>query len=523
MDEHDLIRRLHSAADTALTDTTVSPDLTAVERAASQVRGRRRWATGVAAAMLVAGAGGAGFGLGHAAGSGSDQAASEATGDPVEPPSSEASRAEPTPEAAPDTETPSAEPASDADASPAPAPTPSGSDAPAGEGTMGGVVVDASDGPAPMPYPGAGTGYGDPYALAYTRQLADGTRVRALIGGAGWYGMGEWGVAGWEPAPWCYPQGELRITLDAPDLVDLVPLGHYASANPATGVVAQRAEAGLFDGRPVRVVVVQSTETVTSVTVRWDDGAADTAAVESSIAVLVVPGDGAWNRTFELDVTTAEGTTTFTSDQVDSSGGGGAAHRAACLPPPPALPEAGEQPADPAGGWSAIQAAMDTLWNGELAIEQRLAVLDDQAGIADALAELQQGSYAEAAASAVFTIDEHVFTSPTEAWFRYSIDTNITDFSERYGTATLVDGQWLLRRAMFCADLALAGAQCQPAEPAVYPPSWYERNGQSGYGGCDPDGVSCWSCSVYADGTEECYDETGELVDGPPADVDAAP
>ena len=82
MDDHELIARLHRAADTA---GEPSGDLAEVELGAARVRGRRRWATGVVAAMLVAGAGGAGFGLGRAAGD-SDRATS-ADGDLVEAPS----------------------------------------------------------------------------------------------------------------------------------------------------------------------------------------------------------------------------------------------------------------------------------------------------------------------------------------------------------------------------------------------------------------------------------------------------
>src|SRR5688572_21786500 len=63
MDERELMFRLEEAAESA--GQAGRGDLADVELRAGRVRTRRRWATGVAAAMLVAGAGGAGFGLGR--------------------------------------------------------------------------------------------------------------------------------------------------------------------------------------------------------------------------------------------------------------------------------------------------------------------------------------------------------------------------------------------------------------------------------------------------------------------------
>lgn len=103
----------------------------------------------------------------------------------------------------------------------------------------------------------------------------------------------------------------------------------------------------------------------------------------------------------------------------------------------------------------------------------------------EALESVQHGVYAETWPRPCFRIDEHVFTSRTESWFRSTIDPGVSDLSDRYGTAHLVDGPWVLRRAAFCADLSLAGARCDPPEPPSYPPSWYARYGRPG-SGCEP-------------------------------------
>src|SRR5688572_24533220 len=74
MDERELRLRLEEAAEAA-GGQAARGDLADVELRAGRVRTRRRWATGVAAAMLVAGAGGVGFGLGRSI---DDQPAGEA-------------------------------------------------------------------------------------------------------------------------------------------------------------------------------------------------------------------------------------------------------------------------------------------------------------------------------------------------------------------------------------------------------------------------------------------------------------
>jgi hypothetical protein len=71
-----------------------------------------------------------------------------------------------------------------------------------------------------------------------------------------------------------------------------------------------------------------------------------------------------------------------------------------------------------------------------------------------------------------------VFTSPTEAWFRYDIETNVTNFTDRFGIAFQIDGVWVIARAVICQDLALAGAQCFPFVDQIQPPG-----SQGGVGG----------------------------------------
>ena len=109
--------------------------------------------------------------------------------------------------------------------------------------------------------------------------------------------------------------------------------------------------------------------------------------------------------------------------------------------------------------------------------DQPAGLLDDDTGVAAAIEVARNGDYADAVATAEYTIEDFVFTSPTEAWFRYAINTGTSYFSQRYGTAHLIDGSWRISRGVICQDLALAGAPCEPDPGPIYPESWYDMYG----------------------------------------------
>jgi hypothetical protein len=126
-------------------------------------------------------------------------------------------------------------------------------------------------------------------------------------------------------------------------------------------------------------------------------------------------------------------------------------------------------------------------------------LLDDRTGVDDAIAQVLEGGFADSAESATHTVEELVFTSPTEAWFRYGIDTSDGYFGQRYGTATLTDGVWVFPRALVCQDLGLAGGGCEPWVEAIYPPSWYERYGDP-YNECRISETGEEICELSGDG-----------------------
>jgi hypothetical protein len=497
MDERELVFRLEEAAEAAAGQAGRN-DLADVELRAGRVRTRRRWATGVAAAMLVAGAGGAGFGLGRSVDG-------QPTGEAIAP----AATASTTPGTAPTTRE-TAAPAPDTPTPPATAPpAETAVDTPAatlGEARPAPVSVGAETASSDMM-----TQYApQPLTLLGSRQLEDGTRVRVQLGQQ--WEMGDMGYpGGFQPASWCMANQELRVTVDGPDQVDAVGMSAYADLSGAPlDLVAQRSEFGYADGRPLRVLLVQSSAGDTAATVRWDDGATDTADFLEGMVVLVADGSNSWEHTYELDVTGPAGIRTVTSADVENTYSL-PEWRAGCEPPPPSLPEPGEQPADPAAAEEALRADFTLLWD-DIRSGTESGRLDDWTGIAEAITAVQSGGFTEAAATAVHTIEEISFTSPTEAWYRYGIDTSSGYFGQRYGTATFTDNGWVFPRAVPCADLSLGGGPCVPPVAPIYPPSWYEINGSAWYGGCDAEG-NCTDCQVFADGSEECTEHTVAMME----------
>ena len=99
--------------------------------------------------------------------------------------------------------------------------------------------------------------------------------------------------------------------------------------------------------------------------------------------------------------------------------------------------------AEPAGGIAMLRASQ-SLNRGESPTTSRtpsriVAYVDDDTGLVSAWNALHDGQYGEAALTATADIDELVFTSPGEAWFRYDVETSIANFPNRYGIARLDD------------------------------------------------------------------------------------
>ena len=318
--------------------------------------------------------------------------------------------------------------------------------------------------------------------LIAERTTANGITMRAHLqdyGTASNPWVGQFGS--WTPAGWCFPTGNLRISIVTASAVNISGASWFSE--PKGGSAISTFSAGYAEGSPVFGAAVQVGTGITSVTFTTASGLTDTAAVVRGVALLAV--NGPIEQDFTVTLTSADGTTSSQSNADLSLPYDGSDYAAACEPPPPALPSAGVQPADAA----AAEAAVRDSWKvardfNNTDSAARLARIDDTTGIADAWKALSTGDFAEAAKTSSTTIQDFVFSSPTEAWFRYDVTTSMGNFTNRYGKALLGDdGVWRITRQTVCQDLGLApGSQCTPPVDNLYPPSAANdpRYGQGG-------------------------------------------
>ena len=444
----DRLRAVASAVD-------ASGDLGQVQSRAEHRRARRRAAGLLAAAVLVAGAGGAGLGLGLAVGGDDDDEQLAGVGEDA------------TGEGTVDTAPPTVAPA--ATIAPAPASTvPVEADAVAT--TVPVPATDGRTGAVPI----------DEFELISDRTTAEGVRVRVhRMPGYG-SDMGIPDVAGWEPEAWCTPAYDTRVSVATADAIDVTGTGVFKEV-PGEAAVSTTV-VGVIDGAPIGLVFVHVADGTTEVRATLGD-ARDAAAPVDGLAVLAFAGvpyeqPDLAHRLPGLSVELVDAAGARAVDVDASRVWGSPLWDEGCTPPPPELPPAGEQPADPAAAEASIRERFTLLRDRTIPTEDKPELLLDDTGLDEANAELDAGQYAEAARTAVITIDELVFTSPSEAWFRYTLETTAGTFGERYGTASLVEGEWRFPRAVVCQDFALAGIECSPPEAQIFPPSWYERYGQ---------------------------------------------
>jgi hypothetical protein len=318
------------------------------------------------------------------------------------------------------------------------------------------------------------------YELVFERVTDSGITIRALRGES-WYSpeMVSPDANGWTPARWCFGDAELRIGLSGPGLIDVTGATWYSEL-PVRAIVSV-TQAGWADGQLLGVIAVQVGDGITEVAAASGD-VSDRAAPIGGAAVLLLPDIDPYTDDYTVEVTDASGTRTLTEAELNPMNT--PEWREACEPPPPALPDAGEQPADATAAEAAVRDVFSALFGSSVPFEEKPdGLLDDYTSVGEALESARNGVYADAVGTAVYTIEDFVFTSPTEAWFRYAIDTDTSHFGQRYGTAHLIDGSWRIARAVICQDLALAGAPCEPDPGQIFPPSWYGMYGDDNAGG----------------------------------------
>lgn len=422
-------------------------------------RVRRRIVAGVAATMLVAAAAGAGYGIGRNVESDSTASSVADVGE------SDGGEAGSTPTSAVSAEPTTTELIVDE----------SGDDSyAAADGDFSAGEIRAS---GSMGYPAFGT---QPMDVLFERVTDSGFAITAQLGEVWDHNdEGDWGAGEWRPAPWCFETGQVRVSMAGNGVVDVGSSPWFSE--PFKGRSVSAMLLGGNDGSPQWVVVVQAPLEVSTVRIVFADGSTDAAVPQNGVAVVTGPAqlsepvtdDG---YTYWIDPSPDYEVTFEGGGEPVSIGADGVGtwddpeFQESCTPPPPALPDAGEQPADPAAAEADVRAAMSALYGIVGTEDVGTGLIDDPTGVIEAREQVQEGGFADDAAGAVATIDELVFTTPAEAWFRYSINTPGNDFSNRYGIAVLVDGVWKITRSTICQDLSLAGGDCGGNWQSIYPP-----------------------------------------------------
>ncbi len=441
----------------------------------------RRWRLVAVGLAIAATTGGSGFVIGRAA---APARIASVAAPAAEQPDAATTAA---PDATDDTDATRDTPASPVLTVPvADAPADPGGAEPSGAFDGGSIEAGSFEGGSMPPY--SGGPFGSQYSanawpepeleLIAERMTASGTTMRAHmihneIDPSAMFGQIP--TDGWTPAGWCYPIGTLRVGVTTPTSTNIVWTALYSE--PRGGLAVTTFASGYAEGSPVFGIVAQVADDVESVAFTTAGGLIDMAEPAGGIAMLIV--DGPIEQDFSVTLTRRGGVTENYDVAKLSAMGTDDEYRAACEPPPPVLPPAGQQPDDP----DAARVAVLESWRiahdlADAEPDRRLAYVDDDTGLVSAWNALHDGQYREAALTASADIDELVFTSSGEAWFRYDVETSIANFPNRYGIARLGDagldgkGVWRITRQTICQDIALApGFGCSPAVTNVFPPS----------------------------------------------------
>lgn len=129
---------------------------------------------------------------------------------------------------------------------------------------------------------------------------------------------------------------------------------------------------------------------------------------------------------------------------------------------PRALPEPGEQPADPAAEEEQVRIAYLSLFDASRPREERAQFVERPEVWAHANQALVEGEYGEAVRDQRAEVDAVVFTSPIHAAVRFHLvaSSELVPQDDRIGDAVLVDGRWLVAITTPCSLISLAGVQC---------------------------------------------------------------
>jgi hypothetical protein len=115
----------------------------------------------------------------------------------------------------------------------------------------------------------------------------------------------------------------------------------------------------------------------------------------------------------------------------------------------------------PSSERAGVEAAYTTVYDGSRPTDERLALVDDTAGVAESLQALARSAMGSQAAAVRAVVDRVTFTSSITATVTYRLTSGSgAATTSRIGSARRVGGTWKVTRSTVCAVLADAGAPC---------------------------------------------------------------
>ncbi|NLA35943.1 MAG: hypothetical protein GX868_09680 [Actinobacteria bacterium] len=109
----------------------------------------------------------------------------------------------------------------------------------------------------------------------------------------------------------------------------------------------------------------------------------------------------------------------------------------------------------------AITRAFSTVYDSSRPVGDRLALIDDPAGIGDALAAAEAGENGALIRQVVISVNDVRFSTPAAAQVAYTLTVpNMAPITGRSGAAVFLDGVWKVSRTTICGDLVQIGSGC---------------------------------------------------------------
>ena len=108
-----------------------------------------------------------------------------------------------------------------------------------------------------------------------------------------------------------------------------------------------------------------------------------------------------------------------------------------------------------------VTRAFSTVYDSSRPVEDRLALIDDPAGIGAALAAAEAGENGPLIRQVVVSVNDVRFATPGAAQVIYTLTVpNMEPISGRSGAAVFADGVWKVSRTTICGDLVDIGSGC---------------------------------------------------------------